>query len=245
MQTAGSTLIADHCITGPLRIHELASARVTNTFIDAMARWHVAYAGPDGAGEGGSLHVEDSTIIGKVRTHLLALASNTIFLARRALQYDPWEAAIWCTRRQSGCVRFCFVPADAITPRQFRCLPGSDMELEGALAPQFISLSYGSPSYGLLSGDCPVAIWQGADDESQIGAYHLLYEAQGVSNLRRRMDEYLPFGLEAGIFLLPSREERPVEPVIYYGHRRRGRHHLAMVDHADALSLISIGAALI
>jgi hypothetical protein len=246
IQAAGSSLTIDRCIVGPLLVHAAATARVTNTVVDATARWHVAYAGPDAVAEGGSLQVEDSTIIGKVRTHLLPLASNTVFLARRALRHDPWEAAIWCTRRQSGCVRFCFVPTDAITPGQYRCLPGTDASLEEALAPQFVSLRYGSPSYGLLSGDCPVAIWQGADDESQIGAYHLLFETQGVGNLRSRLDEYMPFGLEAGIFFVPSREERPIhEPVLHYGYGRRGRHRAAMIEHTDALFWTSIGAELI
>jgi hypothetical protein len=241
-ESAGGTLTLDRCIAGPVLVHAAASARVTNSVIDATARWRVAYAGPDFMGEGGSLHVEDSTIIGKLRTHRLPLASNTIFLARRPV-HDPWAAAIWCTRRQSGCVRFCFVPGDAITPGQYRCLPGVDTSLEYALAPQFVSLRYGSPSYALLSGDCPVAVWQGADDESQVGAYHLLYETQGVGNLRTRVDEYLPFGLEAGIFLVPSRAERPrEEPPAAYGP---GRDRAAEIDGVDALQWHSIGAALI
>lgn len=246
MPSAGSTLVINDSIAGPLLVHESASARVANSFVDATAPWRVAYAGPDSDGEGGTLQVEDSTIIGKVRTHRMPLASNTIFLARRALRHDAWDAAIWCTRRQSGCVRFCFVPTDAITPGQYRCLPGTDPALEDALKPQFVSIRYGSPSYGLLSGDCPVAAWQGADDESQIGAYHLLYETQGVGNLRSRLDEYVPFGLEAGIFLVPSREEHPVaEPVVQYGYGRRGRQRAAMMEHLDALKWVSIGAALI
>jgi hypothetical protein len=245
LRAPGSTLLLDRCIAGPLLVNAAATSRVTNSIMDATARWRVAYAGPDGMGEGGSLHVEDSTIIGKLHTHRMPLASNTIFLARRPL-HDPWQAAIWCTRRQSGCVRFCFVPNDAITPGQYRCLPGTDFMLEDALAPQFISHRYGSPSYALLSGDCPVAVWQGTDDESQIGAYHLLYETQGVGNLRSRIDEYLPFGLEAGIFLVPAREEKAIaEPVIYYGYGGRGRRRAAMMESEDALLWVSIGAALI
>ncbi len=242
LDSPGGTLALDRCIAGPVLVHATASARVTNSVIDATERWRVAYAAPDLMGEGGTLHVEDSTIIGKLRTHRLPLASNTTFLARRPV-HDPWQAAIWCTRRQSGCVRFCFVPSDAITPGQYRCLPGADTSLEHALAPQFVSLRYGSPSYALLSGDCPVAVWQGADDESQIGAYHLLFETQGVGNLRTRIDEYLPFGLEAGIFLVPSRAEPPrAEPPGAYGP---GRDRAAETDNADALQWHAIGAALI
>ena len=235
--TAGSDLSLDRVITGPVLIDAAASARITSSIVDATSRWLVAYAGDDGFGEGGSLHIEDSTVIGKVRAHGLPLASNTIFLAERPL-HDPWDAAVWSTRLQSGCVRFCFVPTDSLTPRQYRCLPGA-----AALEPQFITLHYGRPSYGLLSGDCPVAVWQGADDESQIGAFHLLFETQGVANLRTRFSEYLPFGLEAGIFLIPSRPEPSPQPTPPYGYGGL----IASRRTADdaALHWVAIGAALI
>ena len=130
---------------------------------------------------------------------------------------------------------------------QYRCLPGTDTALEDALAPQFVSLRYGSPSYALLSGDCPVAVWQGADDESQIGAYHLLYETQGVGNLRspaRRIP-----AVRAGGGDLPGAVARGE------GDRRTAccttataaaaRPRAAMMEQADALLWVSIGAALI
>lgn len=239
--TPGSDLTLDRCVTGAVRIDAAATARITDSIVDAAARWLVAYAGPDGFGEGGTLHIEDSTVIGKLRTHALTLASNTIFLAHRP-RYDHWDAAIWCTRRQSGCVRFCCVPADALTPRQYRCLPG-DAALEAALEPQCVTLRYGRPSYALLSGDCPVAVWQGADDESQVGAYHLLFETQGVANLRTRFDEYLPFGLEAGIFLIPSRPEPAPLPLAPYGYG--GLHASLRTADDEALHWVAIGAALI
>ncbi|MGH7062543.1 MAG: hypothetical protein ACREET_00545 [Stellaceae bacterium] len=242
VEAVGAALTLERAITGPLRIDPSASARVTDSIVDATAPWLVAFAGLDGTGEGGSLHVENSTIIGKLRAHALPLASNTIFLARRPA-FDPWRAAVWCTRRQSGCVRFSFVPSDALTPPQYRCLPG-DPALEHALAPQFVSLHYGGPSYGLLSGACPVAVWNGADDESQIGACHLLYEAQGVANCRARLDEYLPFGLEAGIFLIPSRSELAAPlPEGPYGMPRFGLELPEPPD--DALQWLAIGASLI
>jgi hypothetical protein len=237
----GGELILERSVTGPLLVNAAASARVTDCILDATAPWQVAFAGPDSASEGGTLHVENSTVVGKVRAHAMQLASNTIFLARRP-PHDPWQAAVWCTRRQSGCVRFCFVPSDALTPRQYRCPPG-EPALEHALAPQFVSLRYGRPSYALLSGDCPVAVWQGADDESQIGAYHLLFETQGTANYRKRLDEYLPFGLEAGIFLIPSlAEPAPRAPVVPYG---RAPLWTEPTEEADALQWLAIGASLI
>jgi hypothetical protein len=238
MLAPGAALMLERSITGPLRVHAASSARVTDSIVDATADWLIAFAGPDGASEGGALHVENSTLVGRVWTHLLPLASNTIFLARR-LTLDPWKASVWCTRRQSGCVRFCFVPSDALTPRQYNCLPGA-ASLEAVLRPMFVTLRYGSPSYGLLSGDCPVAIWQGADDGSQIGAYQLLHETQGTTNYRTRLDEYLPFNLEAGIFLIPSRAEFRRVPAMGYASPPA-----VAAGQTDALQWLAIGAALI
>ena len=240
IEPAGTSLTLERTITGPVLINAAASARIIDSIVDATAPWRVAFAGPDGSGEGGTLQVEDSTVIGKVRTHLMPLASNTILMARRTA-LDPWQAAIWCTRRQSGCIRFCFVPSDALTPRQYRCLP-NDPGLEQALTPQFVTLRYGRPSYALLSGDCPVAAWQGADDGSQIGAYHLLYETQGTANYRARLDEYLPFNLEAGIFLIPSRPEVVPLPPPGYGTRLAAAER---IEGADPLLALAIGVALI
>ena len=47
---------------------------------------------------------------------------------------------------------------------------------------------------------CPAQIRAGADDEAEMGAFHNLFQPQRETNLRVRLDEYLRFGLEAGIF---------------------------------------------
>ena len=50
-----------------------------------------------------------------------------------------------------------------------------------------------------LSGDCAVEITRGADDESEMGAYHDLYQPQRAAGLRTRLDEYSPAGMTAGL----------------------------------------------
>jgi len=66
--------------------------------------------------------------------------------------------------------------------------------------PIFNSLRYGDAAYGQLSLRCAAEIRQGADDEAEMGAFHDLFRPQRASNLQTRLDEYLRFGLEAGIF---------------------------------------------
>jgi hypothetical protein len=198
----GTSLVLNRTISGPIAADPSGTTRICTSIIDATSAFYVAHAGPDLASAGADLHVEDSTIIGKVATRTMTLASNTIFHARLGCR-DPWPAAVWASRRQAGCVRFCVLPFGSITPRQHHCLP-PDQASEPALEPHFIALCYGDPSYALLSGDTPMAIWAGADNGSQIGAYLRIQETEAVMNVQLRTAEYLPASLEGGIFLHPA-----------------------------------------
>ncbi len=182
------TIEMDHCIVGALRIHERSSVSISDSIVDATAVTQVAFAAANGTDSGGTLQIADSTIIGTVHTLELQLASNSIFMAD-----------VTSEKRQEGCVRFCYLPLVSIVPRRYRCQPEDD---EDALRvrPQFTSLRYGDPGYGQLALRTAAEIREGADDEAEMGAFHELFEPQRETNLRVRLDEYLRFGLEAGIF---------------------------------------------
>ncbi|WP_446745341.1 hypothetical protein [Silvibacterium acidisoli] len=214
---AEASLSLVRCVCGPVAANAGGSARICSSIVDATSPCCVAYAAPDMASAGADLHIEDSTVIGKVHARTLPLASNTLFYAHQPRR-DPWAAPVWISRKQTGCVRFCWLPFNSITPRRYECLPpGSDTQ--AALEPRFISLRYGRPGYGMFSGDVPLAIWNGADNGSQIGVYLQIQESEAVRNVQLRAPEYLPIGLESGIFLHPSRcvlEEAPA-PVFVYG----------------------------
>jgi len=93
-------------------------------------------------------------------------------------------------------VRFSWVPPGSRTPRRYHCQPEEgDLETR----PHFTSLRYGDPGYCQLRQYTPEKIRRGAHDESEMGALHSLYQPQRETNLRVRMDEYLRFGLEAGL----------------------------------------------
>jgi hypothetical protein len=96
-------------------------------------------------------------------------------------------------------VRFSYVPPGSQTPRRYKCQPACKADAL-RVRPQFNSLRYGDPDYGQLSLRCAVEIRRGADDEAEMGAFHDLYQPQRETNLRVALDEYLRFGLEAGIF---------------------------------------------
>jgi hypothetical protein len=111
-------------------------------------------------------------------------------------------------------VRFCYVPAGSRTPRRYDCQPDlavsalrangipTQAERERAemsVRPHFNSVRYGTPAYCQLAETCPVEISRGADDESEMGVYHDLFQPQREANLRARLDEFTPAGVDAGI----------------------------------------------
>jgi hypothetical protein len=216
----GLFLCLTRTISGPVALGTSCSARIVSSILDASSAYCAAYAGPDLASAGAGLHIEDSTVIGRVWAQMIRLASNTIFHSRLGWR-DPWQAAVWAVRRQTGCVRFCSLPFTSLTPRRYECLP-PDKNSEAALEPRFITLRFGEPGYCLLSGDVPVAIWKGASDGSQMGVFHQIQETEAVTNVQIRSQEYLPANLERGIFLIPSRSVcAPVHADKVYGYGTR------------------------
>jgi len=69
------------------------------------------------------------------------------------------------------------------------------------LAPSFVSRRYGEPSYAQLRRAAPREIRTGAEDGSEMGVFAALRNPQREANLRQRLDEYLPFGLEPAVLL--------------------------------------------
>jgi hypothetical protein len=192
-----ATVEIDRCVLGGLQAPEGGEVRITDSIVDATEPSNVAYAATDGKGAGARLRVEDSTVIGKVHTRLMDLASNTIFLADLA-RGDGWKAPVHCERLQQGCVRFSYLPLGSRVPRRHGCRPENAAEAV-RVRPQFTSLRYGDPGYCQLGRLCAAEILRGADDESEMGVFHDLYAPQREANLRARLEEYLRFGLEAGI----------------------------------------------
>jgi hypothetical protein len=187
-------------ILGGIRSVAASRIRISGSIVDATDVSGVAYAAPDGIGVGAPMTVVNSTLIGKVHALRLDLASNTIFRAVRTnSDLPPWQAPVWADQRQDGCVRFSYLPPGSITPSRYEC-PPTDDPTGDHFEPQFTSLAYGDAGYCQLRTDCPAEIRQGADDQSEIGVFHDLYQPQREASLRARLEEYLRFGLEAGIF---------------------------------------------
>lgn len=157
-----------------------------------------------------------STVFGRVDVHTLELAENSILMGKLKV-----------ARRQQGCMRFCYVRPGSRTPKRYHCqpdlaqalareqlldqaeIPPTDAELD-ALAesararvkPQFTSQRYGKPGYCQLGVTCADEITQGASDQSEMGAFHHLYQPQRLANLRARVEEYTPARCDATVILI-------------------------------------------
>lgn len=218
-----------HTLTGPLRMTDTTNLHLEHSIVDAASANSLdsaeglAIAGLAGADEpAGALTILTSTVIGRIFARAFPLVSDAILFAR-----DPGDgsAPVRAMRRQDGCMRFSYVPHGSVTPRRYRCQPqmaidraiSAHQESTGLpvtvferavitnqattwLRPSFTDLSASAPAYAQLRQSAPREIRTGASDEGEMGVYHMLFQPQRETNLRIRLDEYLRFGLEAGLF---------------------------------------------
>ena len=200
--TPAPIVMIDHSITGGIRLPDGAGPlTVRDSIVQAFVAGGVqrpAIAANDAGDAGPPATLERVTIFGPVVVRELTLASEVVFTAPVSTQ-----------RRQAGCVRYSHVPASSQTPRRFRCQPDMALQdvtdpaeqdrIRARLTPTFTSDRYGHPAYAQLRLSCAEEIRTGGEDGAEMGAFRMLMQPQREANLRVRLDEYLPFGLEAAL----------------------------------------------
>ncbi|WP_028470000.1 hypothetical protein [Neptunomonas japonica] len=195
---AGLKVQVDRSIIGAVRTHARSQVHAEDSFIDANMPENVAFAAVDGEAPGAELSLVACTVVGKVHASEFSLVSNSILVSALA-SGDSWVSPVRVERKQAGCVRFSWLPFNSIVPARYRCQPDS-LQTEQSIVPHFTSLHYGTATYGQLSSSTVDQIASGADDESEMGAFHHLYASQRETNLHIRLAEYLRVGMNAGIF---------------------------------------------
>ena len=209
----------EHSIVGSIQVNEdqvradPIPILIGDSILDATSDEREALGAPGRPVAHAVLTILDCTVFGEVLTHAIELAENSIF-----------TGCLSVARRQLGCMRFCYVPEGCRTPRRYHCQPdlaeqaiseklkaaGADKTaIEAARArerdrvrPRFNSARYGRPAYAQLAERCAEEIKRGADDESEMGVFHDLFNPQREANLRARLDEYSPAGMNAGIIFV-------------------------------------------
>ena len=205
----------EHSIVGSIQVHEdevrvdPIPLEITDSVVDATDDDLEAIGAPGSAPAHVVLAIRRSTVIGMVDVHAMQLGENSIF-----------SGCVNVARRQLGCMRFCYVPLGCRTPRRYRCQPDlaiaavrervSDPVLQAAEAacevirvrPQFTAGRYGRPGYVQLAITCADEVKRGADDESEMGVYHDLYQPQREANVIARLEEYTPAGMDTAILFV-------------------------------------------
>jgi hypothetical protein len=172
-------------------------------------------AGPALDAPQAALDLQRATFFGAVNGLTLS-ASDCIF-----------DAPATAARRQTGCVRFSYVPPASQVPRRYRCQPQLETDtqlaalraeglaqgtpptaadeatlraqIEATLRPLFVSRRYGDPALGQLEVRCPLQIRTGAASGAEMGVYEHLQQPQREANLQGALTEYLRLGLTAGV----------------------------------------------
>ncbi|SYX83998.1 hypothetical protein [Paenibacillus alvei] len=223
------SILIDHCIIGPLRMPaDGVKLTVKDSIINApplpgrrdktldKISMHpgVALASDaEGPVPGPATIFERVTVFGKVSVQEIVLASNCLFTEQ-----------VTSVRRQTGCMRFSYVPVGSKTPRCYCCQPNlavqqaiaDELKLNPSLSkteqeqiseqvrdrikPGFTQKIYGQPAFAQLDWRTPLEIRTGADDGAEMGAFHDVFQAQREANLISHLDEFLKFGMEAGLF---------------------------------------------
>jgi hypothetical protein len=192
---------------------------ISDSIVDAVHPESEAIGAPGCPVAHAVLTISRSTVFGQIQVHAVELGENSLFNGRMTV-----------ARRQYGCLRFCYVMPGSRTPPRYQCQPDlveraiaqklrdeatehslpqpTASEIEAAMdcervrvAPQFNSTHYGMPTYCQLAATCAEEIVHGADDESEMGVFHDLFQPQREANLRVRLDEYIPAGADVGIII--------------------------------------------
>jgi hypothetical protein len=187
-------LAATNSILGGIRSNPLATVSLTNCIVDATDPGNTAYDATTDATSGGgaALTMNGCTVVGRVHASVLQYVSDCVFWAnddRRG------TSALVADRRQQGCVRFSFLPFRAVVPAQYQCV----QQTVAGVFPAFVTTRYGQPAYLKLMACTDDSIRRGADDGSEMGAYHFVMAPQRESDLQIRLQEYVPVGMEFGI----------------------------------------------
>ena len=181
-------LVLSHCVCGPVRAQNALGSVAAGDSVVA------SFDLPRSA-----LRIERCTVPGTTAAGEMA-AGNSLFGARVSIE-----------RTQQGCVRFCYVPQSSQTPRRHRCQPDMVVkDLAPALAaaeavrvrPSFTQVGYADPAYFQLTSGTASEIRRGADDGAEMGVWNMLKQAQREANITQALDEYLRFGLEAGVIFV-------------------------------------------
>jgi hypothetical protein len=188
----------------PLLIH------LSDSILDATSQESSAIGAQGSLCAHAKITILRCTVFGQIESRELYLVENSSLMG-----------VLRVCRRQQGCVRFSYITKGSRTPRRYECQPDLVLHAVDALLaknditqteaatlkqsevlrvePQFNSIRYGTPTYCHLADACADEIARGAEDQSEMGVFHDLYQPKRADALRTRLAEFTPAGMDVGL----------------------------------------------
>ena len=189
------------CVAGAIRVGSgvgqltIADLVIGQSGSIAIAGWPDVGSPPSSPPQQGapqaarSVQLERVTVLGRIHSGVL-VASESI-LDDVALVED----------QQSGCIRFSRFEMGSQLPRRFQCVPSETDAVAcpssgRCLAPVFNSRRFGRPDYAQLATSTPAQIVKASEVRAEIGAFAGALGTVRLGNLRDKLTEFMPVGLE-------------------------------------------------
>ena len=193
---------ARNCILGAIRADLAAEAiSIADSIVDARGE-PLAVCGAASGGTPGK------AAIAAVGTHAPALnADGVTFVGAVGLEA---VSAVDClfldgvevVQTQEGCLRHCYIGPPTVPaaphPTTYRCLTSPP--------PTFSSIGFEAAGYYALALEPEHPLQTAASDGGEVGAYHHARRAARITNLRRRIAEFVPLSVRSDLKLAPWEE---------------------------------------
>jgi hypothetical protein len=163
---------------------------LSDSILDSAGRRLAAVIGPNDRHAHAVFNARRTTVFGSVHVHAVGLVENSIL-----------DGDVRVARRQTGCVRFSWLPPGSRTPARFHCEPEHSGDPDHVV-PFFTSTRYGTPGYAQLASFVADEIRRGAEDGSEMGAFHELHQPQREDTLRQRLAEHTSAGSDPVLIIV-------------------------------------------
>ncbi len=171
------------CVTGQLSLNGTGRVRVSDSVVDADG---MALFMPQGTCELDRVTVLSRGLgpgVDGIASEVRVLEASHVLFTHKVRVQDRFQ----------GCVRYSRVEQGSVLPRKHRVVE---------VPPRFVSRGRYDPAHARLAPDCAQEIVRGAEDSSELGAFHGVRLAQRQDALRRRLTEFTPAGLVTGLVRL-------------------------------------------
>ena len=152
------------------------------------------------------LTVARSTLLGSLELEGPLIGEDSVFLSDvNVHRYDQ------------GYLRHCYVyiheHSERRTPLRYRCVPSYSATVPEVIKPEelFVSLDPTHPGYAQLRHTVSQKILRGAEDESEMGAFHDEFFPQRKAVLESRLSEFTPADAVAHLLIADDLPPTPVQ----------------------------------